>query len=223
MRRSARLVACRCTCSRAPTTARCWQNRRASLPPRDPPPALSLRLRLRRAAAHRGGTRAAAADRALAKFGISVWVAVLLDKFLYGRASHRLLHELADHGLPMSAGTLAGGLQALAPLFAPLNEVLRDKLRSEPHWHADETRWEVFVELEGKIGHRWYLWVFQSRSVVHYVLDESRSSRVVEAELSGVEHGHSSCDRYSAYKKHARLHPGIVLAFCWAECGHKSS
>ncbi len=150
------------------------------------------------------------------KFGISVWVTVLLDKFMYGRPSHRLLQELADHGLPMSAGTLAGGLQALAPLFEPLNEALRQKLRSEPHWHADETRWEVFVELEGKLGHRWYLWVFQSRSVVHYVLDESRSSRVVEAELAGVEQGHLSCDRHGAYKKHARQHPEIVLAFCWA-------
>jgi transposase len=150
------------------------------------------------------------------KFGISVWVTVLLDKFLYGRPSHRLLQELADHGLPMSAGTLAGGLQALAPLFAPLNQALVAKLRSEPHWHADETRWEVFVELEGKLGHRWYLWVFQSRSVVHYVLDESRSASVVQAELAGVEHGHLNCDRHGAYKKHARQHPGIVLAFCWA-------
>jgi transposase len=25
-----------------------------------------------------------------------------------------------------------------------------------------------------------------------------------------------SCDRYSAYKKFARLHPGVILAFCWA-------
>ena len=150
------------------------------------------------------------------KFGISVWVNVLLDKFLYGCPSQRLLHELADHGLLMSAGTLAGGLHTLAPLFAPLQEALREKLRSEPHWHADETRWEVFVDLPGKLGHRWYLWVFHSRSVVHYVLDESRSCRVVEAELAGVEHGHLSCDRHGAYKKHARQHPGIVLAFCWA-------
>lgn len=150
------------------------------------------------------------------KFGISVWVTVLLDKFMYGCPSHRLLQELADHGLPMSAGTLAGGLQALAPLFVPLNEALLTKPRSEPHWHADETRWEVFVELQGKLGHRWYLWVFQSRSVVHYVLDQSRSCRVVEAELAGVQAGHLSCDRHGAYKKHARQHPGIVLVFCWA-------
>ena len=150
------------------------------------------------------------------KFGMSVWTSVLLDKFLYGRPSHRLLQDLADRGLNVSAGTLAGGLQALAPLFAPLDRALLHKLRSEPHWHADETRWPVFVELADKVGHRWYLWVFHSRSVVHYVLDESRSATVVQTELAGVDSGFISCDRYAAYKKFARLNPGIVLAFCWA-------
>jgi transposase len=150
------------------------------------------------------------------KYGLSVWIGVLLDKFLYGRPSHRLLQDLADRGLNMSAGTLAGGLQALAPLFAPLDQALVHQLRSEAHWHADETRWAVFIELAGKIGHRWYLWVFHSRSVVHYVLDSSRSAAVVESELVGVQRGFLSCDRYVAYKKFARLHPGVVLAFCWA-------
>jgi transposase len=150
------------------------------------------------------------------KFGMSVWASVLLDKFLYGRPSHRLLQDLSDHGLNMSPGTLAGGLLALAPLFEPLDQALVRKLRSEPHWHADETRWAVFVDLADKVGHRWYLWVFHSRSVVHFVLDESRSTEVVEAELAGVESGFISCDRYAAYKRFARLHPGVVLAFCWA-------
>jgi len=150
------------------------------------------------------------------KFGMSVWASVLLDKFRYGRPSHRLLQDLSDHGLNMSAGTLAGGLRALAPLFEPLDQALLRKLRSEPHWHADETRWPVFIELADKVGHRWYLWVFHSRSVVHYVLDASRSATVVEAELAGVDSGFISCDRYVAYKKFARLNPGVVLAFCWA-------
>ena len=150
------------------------------------------------------------------KYGVSVWVTVLLDKFLYGRPSHRLMQDLADRGLPISAGTLAGGLQALAPLFEPLDRALALKLRGESHWHADETRWAVFVEVAGKVGHRWYLWVFHSRSVVHYVLDESRSAEVIEGELADVRRGVISCDRYSAYKKFARLHPGVVLAFCWA-------
>ena len=150
------------------------------------------------------------------KFGISVWTSVLLDKFAYGRPSQRLLQDLADHGLNMAPGTLAGGLQAIAPLFKPLDDALRSKLRTEPYWHADETRWAVFVEVLGKIGHRWYMWVFQSCSVVHYVVDKSRAAEVIMAEFAGVEQGIISCDRYSGYKRFARLNPGVVLAFCWA-------
>ena len=157
------------------------------------------------------------------KFGVSVWAAVLLDKYLYGRPSHRLLQDLGHHGLDMSPGTLAGGLHALAPMFDPVVEAMLAKLRGEQRWHADETRWAVFVPVDGKVGHRWYLWVYHSPSVVHYVLDASRSAQVVEDELGGVACGIISCDRYSAYKKFARLHPTFLLAFCWAECGHKSS
>lgn len=150
------------------------------------------------------------------KFGVSVWVSVLLDKFLYGRPSYRLVQDLADRGLSLSMGSLTGGLQAIAPLFAPLNEALLGKLRGERHWHADETRWEVFVEIDGKSGHRWYLWVFQSRSVAYYKLDASRSAAVPSAVLAGVKGGYLSCDRHGAYKKFARLHPGFTLSFCWA-------
>jgi len=150
------------------------------------------------------------------KFGISVWTSVLLDKFLYGRPSQRLLQDLADHGLNMSPGTLAGGLQTIAPLFKPLDAALQSKLRSEPYWHADETRWAVFVNIVGKVGHRWYLWVFHSNSVVHYVIDRTRAADVIRVELAGVDQGVISCDRYSGYKRFARLNPGVVLAFCWA-------
>jgi len=150
------------------------------------------------------------------KYGVSVWTTVVLDKFLYGRPSHRLLQDLADHGLKMSAGTLAGGLQTILRLVEPLNQALIGKLRSEDHWHADETRWAVFVALEGKVGYRWYMWVFHSASVVHFVLDASRSTQVVQDELDGVDSGIISCDRYAAYKRFARLNPGVLLAFCWA-------
>lgn len=61
-----------------------------------------------------------------------------------------------------------------------------------------------------------YLWVFQSCSVVHYVIDKTRAAEVIIAELAGVDQGVISCDRYSGYKRFARLNPGVVLAFCWA-------
>lgn len=149
------------------------------------------------------------------KYGVSVWTQVLLSKFSHGQPSHRLLQDLASHGLLMSAGTLAGGLQKIATLLEPINTALLARLRTAKHWHADETRWATFVEVEAKVGHRWYLWVFHSADVVHYVLDKSRAAHVIEAELCGLSTGIISCDRYAGYKKFARLHPGIELAFCW--------
>jgi transposase len=150
------------------------------------------------------------------KFGISVWSTVLLDKYLYGRPSERLLQDLGAHGLEMTPGTLAGGLQKIAPLFEPIDQALLQKLRSQTHWHADETRWAMFVLTEGKVGYRWYLWVFHSKEVVHYVLDPSRATQVVIDEFEGAVGGIINCDRYSAYKSFVRQIKGFILAYCWA-------
>ena len=150
------------------------------------------------------------------KYGVSIWVHLLLSKFSYGQPTHRLLRDWSDYDLMLSPGTLTGGLRALAPLFEPLEEALLGRLQSENRWHADETRWMVFAESEGKVGHRGYLWVFHSESVVHFVLDPTRSAKVPIGELSNSKGGILVCDRYSAYKKLARLFKNIILAFCWA-------
>lgn len=150
------------------------------------------------------------------KLGVSIWVEVLLSKFLHGQPTHRLLQDWQQQGLRIAEGTLTGGLRKLLPMFAPLQQAWLQQLRSASHWHADETRWEVFEEQQGKAGHRWYLWVFQSATVAWYVLDPSRSAAVVQSALSGVEQGILSVDRYAAYRKFCRLHPGVELAICWA-------
>lgn len=149
------------------------------------------------------------------KLGVSIWVEVLLSKFVYGQPSARLLQDWRDQGLNISQGTLTDGLHCLLPMFDPLVEAGLAQLRCAPHWHADETRWEVFEELEGKVGHRWYLWVFKSQTVVCFVLDPSRSAKVPGAALQGVQ-GILSVDRYGAYRKFARQTPGVSLAICWA-------
>ena len=100
------------------------------------------------------------------KLGISVWVRVILDKYLYSRPSHRLLQELAGQGVRLSPGTIAGGLRKLLPLLEPVREAIRSKQLSEDRWQADETGWRVFEEVEGKEGHGWHLWVFRSPSTV---------------------------------------------------------
>jgi transposase len=151
-------------------------------------------------------------------YAVSFWVEVILSKYCYGQPSNRYLQDLADQGLPVSPGTLAGGLQALAPLFEPVLEALYCKQMSEQLFHNDETRWEVFVDLPGKVGTRWYLWVTRSPSVIFYCIDPSRSAAVPGAHFAGLQAQKAIivCDRYSAYKKLARLALNILLAFCWA-------
>jgi len=151
-------------------------------------------------------------------YQVSFWVEVLLSKFHYAQPTHRYLQDLSDRALPISPGTVAGGLQKLVPLFKPIMEGLYQKQMTETLFHNDETRWEVFVEMEGKVGTRWYLWVTRSQSVVFFVLDPSRSADVPGAHFAGLQQEQVIivCDRYSAYKKLARLSDAILLAFCWA-------
>jgi len=95
-------------------------------------------------------------------YGISIWVHILLAKFLYAQPLHRTLRELSGLGLSMSPGSMTGGLQKIAVLFIPLQAALYEHQMSESRFHNDESRWEVYAELDGKIGHRWYLWVTKS-------------------------------------------------------------
>ena len=148
----------------------------------------------------------------------SFWLEIILGKYYYAQPTHRYLQDLKDQGLPVSPGTVAGGLKKIAPLFTPIMEALYCKQMTEDLFHNDETRWEVFVTLEGKVGTRWYLWVTRSASVIYYCIDPSRSTAVPGAHFAGLQSERAIivCDRYSVYKKLARLSDPILLAFCWA-------
>jgi transposase len=150
-------------------------------------------------------------------FGVSVGVTVLLDKFAFGRPTQRLLADLGSHGLNLSAGTLSDGLQRLVPLFEPLYDAWVAKNRQLDHWHADETRWLVFVRLPHKSGQRWVLWAFQSAAAVVFVLDPGRAHDVPEEHLGAAARGILNVDRYSACTALPPVKNGrILLAFCWA-------
>jgi transposase len=149
--------------------------------------------------------------------GVSVWVTILLDKFLFYRPTYRLLEDLHTQGLNLSQGTLTDGLQRLLPLFEPVYDQLVAHSQQQTLWHADETRWLVFATWEGKVGYRWYLWVFHAADVVVFVLSPGRSHEVPEEHLGPVEEGILVVDRYAAYQAMAQVKDGtIVLAFCWA-------
>jgi transposase len=151
------------------------------------------------------------------KIGVSIWTLILLDKYLFQRPTYRLLAQLKLHGLDLSQGSLTDGLKHLEPLFTPLYEALAARSQQQTFWHADETRWQVFVTIEGKTGCRWYLWVFHGPDTVVFVLSPTRAHEVPEEHFGEDAKGHLLVDRYSAYKAIEQVQNGqIVLAFCWA-------
>jgi transposase len=151
------------------------------------------------------------------RFGVSVWVTVLLDKFLYHRPTARLLDDLRSHGLDLSAGTITDDLKRLAFLFEPLYQKLIDRNRALALWNADETRWPVFQVVAGKVGYRWYMWLFESKDCVVFTLDKGRAHEVPEAHFGDKAKGIVVVDRYSAYKAMIHVKEGrLILAFCWA-------
>jgi transposase len=149
--------------------------------------------------------------------GVSVWVEVLIDKFSSHRPTERLLGQWRLLGLDLAAGTVAGGLERLEPLFQPLYEALLARNAESAFAQADETRWMVFTDLEGKTGHRWWLWVFLGEDTVVFRLDPSRSHEVPEGHFPAEAHVVLMVDRYSAYKAMAQVKLGnVVLVFCWS-------
>jgi transposase len=151
------------------------------------------------------------------RLGVSVWVEILLDKFVSHRPTDRLLAQWRLLGLDLAAGTVTDGLQHLEPLFTPLYKALRDRNARSAYVQADETRWLVFIVQEGKTGHCWWLWVFVGADTVVFRLDPHRSHDIPEAHFAADARAVLMVDRYSAYKAMAQVKLGnIVLAFCWA-------
>lgn len=148
------------------------------------------------------------------KFGITFWVYVLLRKYCFQQPLNRVLGELKLINLNVSSGTIVGGLTRIETLMAPIYREIGNRNKGENHWHADETRWMVFEHVDGKTGHRWYLWIFHSETTVFFKMAPTRGAKVVK-EHYGDSWGVLNVDRYSSYK--TLLITGLfLLAYCWA-------
>lgn len=155
--------------------------------------------------------------------GTSVWVELLLGKHLSHQPIERQLAAWRRLNLNLSAGTIADGLKRLEPMFTSLYEALLARAAAAGFAQADETRWLVFIDQEGKTGHRWWLWAFLTDEVAAFRLDPTRSHDVPEKHFAARVDGPADgplvlmVDRYSAYKAMGLVHEGqILLAFCWA-------
>lgn len=153
-------------------------------------------------------------------------VQMLQMKYVWGVPLYRLVQILGLQGFRVSSGTLTGVLRTVSTLLKPLEDAIRARNRADDYWHADETHWKVFAETAGKIGHRWWLWVFRGTDTTVFLLDPSRSSRVPREHLglaaADTEPRNAPprvllTDFYAAY----RVLLGIRHAWCWAHIRRK--
>jgi transposase len=127
----------------------------------------------------------------------------------------------------VAEGTLTGVLKALAPLLEPLEQAIRARNTAATQVHADETTWRVYQQVEGKSGHRWWLWVFIAPDTVVFRMDPTRSNQVLDTQFgitaadrqaAALPDGRRlvlSSDFYTVYQCLARM-DGVDALWCWA-------
>jgi transposase len=152
-----------------------------------------------------------------ARYGISLWVEILLDKYFTYRPTERLLNAWRLLGLDLAPGTITAGLRQLEILLRPISEAIKQRNPQGDLHQGDETRWRVFVLMEGKEGYGWWLWVVKGLDTVSYLLDRSRGHTVIENHFGVQSRGVLVVDRYAAYKAMSWVKDEvIVLAYCWS-------
>jgi len=151
-------------------------------------------------------------------YGITFWARFLFELCVCLRPVKRIAAWMSAQGLPVSPGTLANSLKRFVPLFSPLFDAILAHQNEAVVRHADETSWRV-RELAGEDRtNRAWLWTSVSHDAVCFHIDGSRSAEAAEKLFAGiVVCAVIVCDRYSAYKKLARMLGGLViLSFCWS-------
>ncbi|MCI0562989.1 MAG: transposase, partial [Nitrososphaera sp.] len=119
-----------------------------------------------------------------AAFGITVWVFLLIGKFVLHTPIHRICTQLLMAGISISEGTIVAGFMRIEKLIDPLiDDIIRYSREDKNHWHIDDTGWKVFVTIDEKTGFGWYLWVFLSNDVCVFVISPSRGRKVPQSHL----------------------------------------
>jgi hypothetical protein len=160
-------------------------------------------------------TKTAAGPKLLfphSQYGISVWVFLLVARYVLHFAINRICLLLEQNYLYIPQGTIYAGFRRIHKLIKPLiAEIKRYSRENKHHWHIDDTGWKVFVVVDDKSGYGWYLWVFLSDDVCVYILSPSRARKVPKSHLENSV-GVVTSDRLSANKK---LGDNVENSYCW--------
>ncbi len=115
------------------------------------------------------------------RFGNSLWIYLLVLKYLHGTPTNRTIKELDLLGFSLAEGTIAGGFKNIEGLLEPWYQGIINHCRGASLWNADETTWRVF----GSGKKTWWFWVVASSDAVVHLLDESRSKKVPQQFFAG--------------------------------------
>jgi len=139
--------------------------------------------------------------------GNSLWVYLLVQKFLHGVPTNRTLKDLSLYGLSLAEGTITGGFSIIDGLLEKLADEITKHCQGADLWNADETTWRIFDGGKKK----WWMWLVASDDAVAYVLDPSRSSQVPGEFFAGSV-GVLMTDRLASYKS---IQDAVKKAWCW--------
>ncbi len=119
-------------------------------------------------------------------------------------------------GLNLRPSTMTCTFKLHKDLLEKLYLRMAQEVKKTGHANADETRWMSFHHRDGKKSFMDWMWIIASPNVAFYVLDRSRSSKVLFKWLGDAFQGIITADRAHAYKKFAREVAGAIVSFCWA-------
>ena len=156
-------------------------------------------------------------------YGISFWSCFLLESYACYRPINRVAAWMRDHGLAVSAGTLADSIGRMTPLFEPLSQAILEDLKTAGTLHGDETSWRVQALKKNRGTSRAWLWCAGAQHAVWFHVDKRRNTEAALKLFDGVAPKTVLvCDAYSAYKKLARIRSNyLTLAWCWAHIRRK--
>ena len=150
---------------------------------------------------------------------MSFWACFLIETYARLRPLRRTAAWLTREGLKVSPGTLADRIPHFQRLFDPIQQVIAEHLNELIVCHGDETSWRVqdFAWDQGKV--RAWLWLGVGEDCTYFLVDPSRSAEAAQRLFRQAKEGTILVyDRYSAYKRLARLHSDqIILAWCWVQ------
>lgn len=126
----------------------------------------------------------------------------------YGKMA-ALLQEMA--GLQVSRSALCRALLRMAKTLAPLYEELKEKIRTSPVVHPDETSWR-----EG--GHKVWLWVFTNGHETVYSIQPGRGYAQAVAILGADFSGVLVADGWAPYQKFEQATHQTCLAHLLRRC-----